>query len=147
MRYARQKFRINTPQVVHDTFDGEAVIINLESGNYYSLEKSGEYIWNHLAAGFSVSEIARNLTNLYPDEAPRIERELEKFIDQLNEEKLVQVLDSEMEISDIKLSSNLNSDSFESPVLNRYTDMQELLLLDPIHEVDDMGWPSKSGKE
>ena len=31
--------------------------------------------------------------------------------------------------------------AFEAPVLSKYTDMQELLLLDPIHDVDDMGWP------
>jgi hypothetical protein len=28
------------------------------------------------------------------------------------------------------------------PVLNKYTDMQDLLLLDPIHEVDERGWPN-----
>ena len=27
------------------------------------------------------------------------------------------------------------------PQIERFTDMQELLLLDPIHEVDDTGWP------
>jgi hypothetical protein len=30
---------------------------------------------------------------------------------------------------------------FVAPVLDKYTDMQELLLLDPIHEVDASGWP------
>lgn len=28
--------------------------------------------------------------------------------------------------------------------LTKYTDMQELLLLDPVHEVDDEGWPSRA---
>ena len=32
--------------------------------------------------------------------------------------------------------------SFEAPILHKYTDMQDLLLLDPIHEVDEAGWPS-----
>lgn len=31
---------------------------------------------------------------------------------------------------------------FETPALHKYSDMQDLLLLDPIHEVDDTGWPS-----
>jgi hypothetical protein len=30
---------------------------------------------------------------------------------------------------------------FERPVLQKYSDMQDLLLLDPIHEVDETGWP------
>jgi hypothetical protein len=28
-----------------------------------------------------------------------------------------------------------------APVLEKYTDMQELLLLDPIHDVEEAGWP------
>lgn len=31
---------------------------------------------------------------------------------------------------------------FQPPVLEKFTDMADLLLLDPIHEVDEMGgWP------
>lgn len=31
---------------------------------------------------------------------------------------------------------------FPAPRLERYTDMQDLLLLDPIHDVDERGWPN-----
>jgi hypothetical protein len=30
---------------------------------------------------------------------------------------------------------------FTDPVIEIYTDLQDLLLLDPIHDVDDRGWP------
>jgi hypothetical protein len=34
---------------------------------------------------------------------------------------------------------------FEPPILERFDDMQELLLLDPVHEVsDEEGWPARS---
>jgi hypothetical protein len=31
---------------------------------------------------------------------------------------------------------------FVAPTLEKYMDMQALLVLDPIHEVDETGWPS-----
>ena len=31
--------------------------------------------------------------------------------------------------------------AFEAPVLAKYTDMAQLLVLDPIHDVDETGWP------
>ncbi len=31
---------------------------------------------------------------------------------------------------------------YAPPALETYTDMQELLLLDPIHDVDETGWPA-----
>jgi hypothetical protein len=33
---------------------------------------------------------------------------------------------------------------YQEPKLGKYTDMQELLLLDPVHEVDEAGWPNKA---
>jgi hypothetical protein len=33
--------------------------------------------------------------------------------------------------------------AYVPPVMNKHSDMQELLLLDPIHEVDEAGWPSR----
>jgi hypothetical protein len=30
---------------------------------------------------------------------------------------------------------------FPAPVLNKFTDMQMLLLIDPIHDVSQKGWP------
>jgi hypothetical protein len=33
--------------------------------------------------------------------------------------------------------------TFIAPVLAVYTDMQDLLLLDPIHDVDEIGWPTR----
>ena len=33
--------------------------------------------------------------------------------------------------------------TFTAPNLETFTDLQELLMLDPIHEVDAAGWPHK----
>ena len=35
---------------------------------------------------------------------------------------------------------------FESPKLEKHSDMREFLLVDPIHHVDDRGWPHKGKK-
>ena len=33
--------RINTPTVVHEAIDGETIILNIDSGFYYSLVETG----------------------------------------------------------------------------------------------------------
>ena len=38
-------YRINSPGVVFEAFDDEVVIINLDSGNYFSFNKVGSAIW------------------------------------------------------------------------------------------------------
>ena len=37
--------------------------------------------------------------------------------------------------------------AYRTPVLSIYTDMQDLLLLDPIHDVDQAGWPTRKVHE
>ena len=49
---SNQRFRVNTPTVTHETIDGEAVIINLDSGNYYSLVEVGSFIWGLVERSF-----------------------------------------------------------------------------------------------
>jgi hypothetical protein len=36
---------------------------------------------------------------------------------------------------------------FEAPRLDRYDDMRDLLLADPIHDADTAGWPNLSAKK
>ncbi len=32
---------------------------------------------------------------------------------------------------------------FEPPKLAKYTNMSDLLMLDPVHDVDEQGWPNR----
>jgi hypothetical protein len=70
---------------------------------------------------------------------------VQKFIDELQQEGLIVVKEKEESRGAIDLKTESKAEGkkpdFEAPVLNRYTDMQDLLLLDPIHEVDETGWP------
>ena len=36
-----QVFRINSPTIIHEIIEGEAVIINMEMGHYYSIDQTG----------------------------------------------------------------------------------------------------------
>jgi len=40
-----QVFRINSPTIIHEIIEGEAVIINMEMGHYYSVDQTGAGIW------------------------------------------------------------------------------------------------------
>jgi hypothetical protein len=142
------RFRINSPHVVAETLEGEATIVDLESGTYYALNESGSLIWDRLVAGTEPQEAAENLASAYglePDEAAEAVREL---IDRLQEAKLI------VDASDSPSNGSgpgpaaaasgypTNGRPYAAPELSTYTDMQELLLLDPIHEVDESGWPT-----
>lgn len=139
-------FRPNQPNVIHEAYDDEVVIVNLDHGSYYSVDKVGADIWILLGHGSSQEDIVDTLARRYDTPQADVTQVVEDFIAELLEEKLIVATDAPVDLfSNGEVSSNgLGSppSDFEVPVLRTFTDMQDLLMLDPIHEVDDMGWPN-----
>lgn len=147
-----QIFSVNSPKVIFEEIQGELVIINLDSGHYYSVIGSGPEIWTLLLDGGSLSQIIKQLENSYPSKIDEITKSVTDFVDQLIAEALIvpansgsasqDNVDSLPQKTDNNQSDNATSTDFQSPVIEKFTDMEEMLLLDPIHEVDEAGWPN-----
>lgn len=141
-------FGINSPKVIHETIDGETVIVNLDSGNYYSLDKVGADIWECIVKNFPIHRIIENIASRYAGEREEIEKAIYQFVDEIQQENLIVMNESQGHVSEAHVNPEDETEQmkersiFAPPVLNKYSDMQDLLLLDPIHEVDDTGWPN-----
>ena len=142
------RFKINSPTVVHETFDDEVVLIHFDTGSYYSLDGVGTHIWGLIGSGASLRDIVESTAQQYEGTRALIEDAVDRFIVELQEEDLIAPHKAKDPTSSEGLEEALEPGSgnegrrFAAPVISRYTDMQDLLLLDPIHEVDDPGWPS-----
>lgn len=138
-------FRINTPRVVHQTIDGETIIIDFDSGAYFSADGVGAVIWEQIAQNAAVNDIVQALTQRYAGDGTDIKKGVEQFLIELQHESLIAPLDhapSTPCAAPAMPDPNLVArPAFQAPSLLKYTDMQDLLLLDPIHEVDEQGWP------
>ena len=138
-------FSIKRPDVVDETIDGETVIVNLENGVYYSLRNSGVDVWNFIENGGNLDEITEFILGRYNGSAEEIKKAIAALLIQLQQEGLVQVSSAQRSKGQQNQAApNGDKIMFEPPVLEKYSDMQELLLLDPIHEVDEEGWPNKA---
>lgn len=135
--------RINTPGVVHETVDGEVVIVNLDNGLYFSTDRVGTSVWNLLARAEPVESIIDWARTTYNGAAPDIASDVQTFLGQLEQNKLVVPVDAapEPESNDGAVPTPA---SYAPPELQVYSDMEELLLLDPVHDVGDAGWPNKA---
>jgi hypothetical protein len=134
--------------VVSETIDGEVVIMNLTSGNYYSSDCVGAVIWGWIEEGKTLGEVEQLARGRY-DAAPAVMGgALAVFLDRLLEEKLIrETTEPPIPAAGIQPEADAPStkEPFAAPELHVYKDMQDLLLLDPIHDVDETGWPRPSG--
>jgi len=154
MNPTQQNWRINTAKVIHETVEGETLIINTETGVYYSTSGSGAVLWQLLNRGLDVGAMVEQFLQQYSGtpEAEEIREEIARFVGELQQEDLLVLVAEEDARSQYEMKTETDSlpvgqatitSPFAAPILYKFTDMEEILLIDPIHEVDDTGWPFK----
>jgi hypothetical protein len=126
-------YHVATSKVAHEIIDGEAVVIHLETGHYYSLNGISAQLWQWFAAGASRAQILDALDPLTSDQVGAVDQ----FIDSLLAEGILEQGSGEPASAPLAKYGA----AFEAPAFEKYNDMQNLLLSDPIHDVDETGWP------
>lgn len=134
------RHRVPTPQVIHETLDQETVVVNLDNGTYYSLDPSGCVAWQAFASGATLEEAVAWISSRFTADPGVVHRECERILREFLAEGLM--VPSEEPPTPLPAPVGSERPPFQPPQLSRYTDMQDLLLLDPVHEVDlAAGWP------
>lgn len=146
------RFRVNRPRVIAQTIDGEVVAIHLETGNYYSLLDSGATAWALLEGSSDAASLAERLAEHYDASTTEIAESLTPFLEVLQTEGLI-VPDEGADLAPTNGSSGAaglleipdERGSFKAPAIEKFDDMQDLILLDPVHEVtEEAGWPHRA---
>ena len=138
-----RRFKIKGPQVIHETIDGEVVIVNLETGNYYSLADTGQRIWAAVERAASLDDIVLEIRASHDGMDHDVEGTVSSFLEELEREGLIAALpETESSTAGTVTAVVGPRETFKVPVLQKFQDMQELILLDPVHEIqEDLGWP------
>jgi len=137
-------FRVTGPKIVHEVFDDEVVIINLDTGTYYSVEGVAAEVWTRID-GETVQDIVDDLSSRYGTPEQGVAPSVMRFLNELQTEGLIVPAETLSEPAGegrtTPAQARPSNGQFQAPVLRKFDDMQELLLLDPIHDFDDAGWP------
>ena len=133
------------PDVVHETIDGEAIVINLATGTYFSLDGSGAAVWGRLLLGGTLDEAVLELAAAHGAVPVALGAEVARLLGELHAHGLVMSPPPEV-LAQAAAPDRLGT--FVPPKLGVYTDMEQFLLVDPIHEVEPaQGWPHVAATE
>ena len=134
--------RRDLPHVMHETIDGEVVVVNLDTGTYFSLDGTGMRIWDWMDGSRTIEGLVRTARASFGGDPAAMETAIRAFVEQLVAEGLVAATPGEEAPETGASTPPAGAPPFAAPTLEKYTDMEALLLADPIHEVDEAaGWP------
>lgn len=134
--------RLNEPDAVYQSFADEVIAINLSLGKYYSLGKAGADAFLLIVSGVPSDDVPAVLAERWGVPLEDVTRDLIPLLESLVREGLV----AEGGEVGYFLFQDPPSLPYEAPSLETYDEMQALLLLDPIHDVDELGWPNKKSE-
>jgi hypothetical protein len=127
------RFRVNGPTVIHETVDEETIIVNLDTGCYYDLNPVGAYLFELLGRGVTPEAASEQLVERYKLTPEAGRAAADPLLAELLAEGILVPSEAAGE-PDVLVTAPDDAGTFELPVLTKHTDMQELLLLDPVHE-------------
>jgi coenzyme PQQ synthesis protein D (PqqD) len=122
---------IQASHVAAKVLEGEAIIINLATGLYYSLAGVGGEVWTLIEAEQSIAEMGTTLSSRYGVQQSEVVADLERLALQLLEENLVCIAAADGRPRTASSLGSTEAGKYEPPKLHAYDDMAELLALDP----------------
>lgn len=132
-------YRVEASRFYYDYADGLAIVIDSATGTYYGMNSLGSAVFDKLAKGEAPSAVFERLLEL--DGCPeQMERIFAAFFSRLQRVGLL-VLGQTEGSAATPFERKVDTGDFSLEV-KEFADIQEILLADPIHDVDsDIGWP------
>jgi len=133
---------LRSADVVHETIEDETIVIDLQTGAYYWAAGLSSVVFLQALSGLTRNDLLEWVAATYPDQASATE-DTKLFLDALVAVNLC-VISQDVPVNPVTLMP-VPPEKYSTPVIGGSDDMAELLLLDPIHEVDpDAGWPTSN---
>ncbi|MBP9838323.1 MAG: PqqD family protein [Proteobacteria bacterium] len=128
------KYKLSSVKILHETKGCETLVINLESGSYFILENVASLIWQMLVRQITLAEIEKNISEKMSVNEDVCQKELKYFVESLVSENLIVSVQGEVASQEISAELLQLYTAYSKPEVRKFTDMEALLLADPIHE-------------
>lgn len=135
-----QRLQPRTAEVASKVMDGEAIIINLANGVYYSLADAGGFIWEQITSARTVEETAVAVAARYDVSRERALDDVLHLVEELITEGLVAPFDEGAPVTAEAPIANGVRIPYITATLHIYRDMGDLLALDPPTPGLDTPW-------
>ena len=135
----------NEEEIAIKVIDGEAIMVNLSNGMYYSLDGAGGLAWTLLAARHSLGEAAAGLASRYDVPLAQAQTDVRELAERLLDEDIVRLSPHAAPLAEVEGPMEPSAARQRLPYgrieLSIYRDMKDMLALDPpMPGLQDVPW-------
>lgn len=136
-------YRVDERRMAHQTVDDEVIAIDFVNGAYFSMRGTAGEIWQMLAARVALDAVVGLYREGSPSPPDTLLTEIQSFVSELLAANLLQVNDAPEPAQPVPPGLAIQHGPYAPPQLEKFEDMADLIMLDPVHDVGDAGWPRK----
>lgn len=128
------------PALTIEDFGDEIILVNLHNGAYFSMKGTAAVVWKQLQRSQVMPHFLDQLSATYELGSNSLQS-LQQFLHQCVDDELILFDDGEAGHLARYDAPQSGKPSLPVPKYDKFTNMQDILLLDPIHDVGELGWP------
>lgn len=133
------RLRLNQAEAAATVIEGEAIMMNLAQGIYYSTDGVGARIWELAVAGAPLGAVSETLTVEYAVSREQAEQDVLRLTEQFVAERLLVLSDETA--APAPVAPTRKGAAYTSPSLEIYREMGHLLALDPpMPGIENLSW-------
>lgn len=137
MKMENLSYTTASESIIWEKIGKQIVIADLTTGKYCCIEnESGTVVWEHLLQGLTYAELIKTLSNYYINFDDKAHEQVALFIKKLTDISVLVVNSTPSSTaSSTQVSDEIPlSKIFKEPALLIYSDLDTLLMIDPIDD-------------
>lgn len=133
-------YKLNEEKMFFDMSEDQAIVIDSTSGTYYAMNMLASFAFDYLTKGADLQTLADAIRKL-PGCPEDVDSKLESFVARLLAHEILVADEANTFAGTVEAAPLWFMEGCEFS-LESYQDMADLILADPVHDVDvEFGWP------
>jgi len=131
-------YQMRQNQVTFERIDGELIIISMDSGKYFSATGSAADVFYLIEKQTQLDKFHQILTRYFSSGVDQ--SDIDSLIELAIKEDLIENCPTVNQTS-VDLPMDYERTFWSTPNLIEFSDLQDLILVDPVHDTSLKGWP------
>lgn len=136
-------FAVSSPDIASERLDGELILVSLESGKYFNFNVTASDVFWLIENGVPREHWERIL-NRYFGNIESMSHDINVLLSKLLTFRLVIQSSSDPidpQRSEYDLPNDYDRSTWILPEIMEFSDLKDLILVDPVHDTSLEGWP------
>jgi len=139
-------FKILTSEIAFERLDGEVILVSLASGKYFNFNGTASDVFWLIEQGVPRNQWEVLLSRHFKN-SDSVKHDIDVLVSKLLSARIISQSSTDpvsLREIEYELPNDYQRDNWIEPELAEFSDLKDLILVDPVHDTSLEGWPIES---